>query len=743
MKASDSVSTATSSAARSPPETKFTPRAEPDGVHKTNALYNYLRELARGKAPAIAETAKLFAAHESKLSPQQRLVIHAALAESDLRLRNDIAGFKKRVETCKAMTDPNASDERSRARFESTKASTIVGMLGELMKYDLDQAQELVHANTARFSKAQKLDLLKERVMAALVRKDRAAFSAAFADYQKTPDAVARLRHYAEISRQLARDDKDAAERILRAALKNPAYNDAHRHKLLSTLRGLNRVRSFNYGFHRPGSYEKFKSLAQEDLAVIERGLAGGTIKRDYNLAINTYFDIAGTSADFGDYAFAQTMLSEARRGYPLDYRFVPLALRLALRSNSMEQVQAVVTPILENPKEREDNKRFLWGVIYVYSGKPLEGFDAAVFEGAKASSADRLAMLRRVSEALFYGGHYELCREIHREIFNNMFTPPAFKSYDVKYVKNAPKTADAWARSEFYDQWNLMETRFVPYGDGYDISSGVDIARHLKDAKKPEVDPAYRTGVHIVCANFGLHIFVRCDDPDVEEIVLGKRQGDSLEMLFRPGEDAAYHMWFFGAAPVDNEDPWVVDWATPSKRYRMTRDFLKKDAAATAEGFVAHTWIPWTAVYDKLPTDDNVWKFGMQRWGKARATLSGNVHELARALRLKFTFTPQELTSLKRTVATMSFNRYSKICRNKGEFIQTWNDKVLGDPGFYKAEVEDLIADLDAAGEKLMAPAPDAEIAAIYDRYVPQWAEIRYVIADRRTAYLKRQLLK
>jgi len=323
------------------------------------------------------------------------------------------------------------------------------------------------------------------------------------------------------------------------------------------------------------------------------------------------------------------------------------------------------------------------------------------------------------------------------------MFTPPAFKSYEVKYVKNAPKTADAWARSEFYDNWDLMETRFVPYGDGYDISSGVDIRRHLKDAEKPEVDPACRTGVHIVCDDFGLHIFVRCDDPDVEEVVLGKRKGDSLEMLLRPGEDAAYHMWFFGSPPVDIDDPWMVNWATPSKRYRMTYDFLKKDAAATADGFVAHTWIPWTAAYDKLPVDGNVWKFGMQRWGKARSTLSGNVHELERALRLKFAFTPQELTALKRTVAVMSFNRYDNIRRDRGEFIQTWNDEVLGDPDFYKVEVEGLIADLDAAGEKLTAPAPDAEIATIYDRYVPRWAEIRYVIADRRAAYLKRQLLK
>jgi len=379
--------------------------AEPDGVHRRNALYNFLRELAKGGGPATVETAKLFAAHENKLALQQRLAIRAAIAGSALRLDHDIEGLKEHLEACKAMIDPNAKDERARDRFENTKAETIAGMLSELMKYDLDEAKSLIGANAALFSDAQKLTLAKGRVMAALFLKDRAAFDTVFADFQKTPDAVARLRHYAEITRQLARDDRDAAERILRAALKDPAYNDLHRHQLLSMLRGLNRVRSFNYGFHRPGSYEKFKSLAQEDLAAVERGLAEGTIKRDYRLAIQTYFDIARTSADFGDYAFAQTMLSEARRDRPLDYRFVPLALRLALRANSMERVQTVVTPILENPKEKEDHKRFLKGVVHVYRGKPLGDFDAAVFGGAKASSAERLIMLRRVSEMLFHGG--------------------------------------------------------------------------------------------------------------------------------------------------------------------------------------------------------------------------------------------------------------------------------------------------------------------------------------------------
>ena len=717
--------------------------AEPESANKCNTLVSILRDLAGGTASQYAEAEKLFAAQQARLTAAQRLTMHAELAGNALRIGNDIARLKDHLEACKQLDDPNAKDERGKAAYAKNKADAIVGMLGNLMKYDLDEAMKLVVANTALFDDAQKLALIKQRVLAAMANKDRAAFDAALADFEKTPDPLAKLKHYAEIARELERDDKPAAEKILRDALQNPAYNDANRHELLAALRGLNRVSGFNYGFHTPGSYEKFKALALEDLAVIERGLAAGTLRRDRNLAVQTYLDIATAAAEFGDYAFAEKMLAEARSDNPLDYSFVPLALRLALRANSIDKVRAVADPILANPKESTANKTFLKAVLFVYAGKDLKQFDAEVYGDQKVVSADRMIMLRRVSETMFRADLYDFCRKLQDEVFNNMFTPPEFKRYDVRFVKNAPKTADAWARSEFYNKWDLMETRFVPYGDGYDLGNATDQTRHLKDVEKPQLKPEYRTGVHIAYDETGLHIYVRCDDPDVEEIVQGKRNGDSLELLFRPGEDAAYHSWYFEGPPANIDEPHLVNWATPTKHYRLTYDNFKKDAVATPEGVVVHTFIPWLAFYDNLPINGKIWKFGLQRWGKANSTLNGNVHELERALQLQFAFTPQELTSLKRNVAVMAFNRYNKIRQNQGDFIQTWNDKVLGDPEFYKAEVEGLVTELDEAGKNLMSPAPDAEIPGIFDRYAPQWAEIGYVIADRRTAYLKKQMLR
>ena len=109
--------------------------------------------------------------------------------------------------------------------------------------------------------------------------------------------------------------------------------------------------------------------------------------------------------------------------------------------------------------------------------------------------------------------------------------------------------------------------------------------------------------------------------------------------------------------------------------------------------------------------------------------------------MRIKFNFTRDQLLSLKRRVAVMAFNRYNGLRRNDGDFIQSWNDKLLGDPGFYAAEVAPLLEKLDQAGKDLLAPCPDKEVEKYFTEFVPLWANIEYEIAARRTRYLNDRL--
>lgn len=715
----------------------------PDGQAAiSDAEFNRsLRQIPRDARNDPRETLqgyRQFLEKTEDLTRAQRLRLDKEIASRQLRVEGDVQAF---LDAMKAVLEPRDGE----APEAALTVKLTVAMLGELMKFDLPAALNFVAKHSVRFDDAQRVELAQARVQAAIFSGDWQEFSGALEAFEQTGDPVKRLPHYLAIANALKRENHAAAEELLRRALLLKEYNEAHQHQLLTGLRRLYPVRAFQYNrpFYTPGSYEKYKELALEDLAVVERGLANGTLSWSFGLALHTYRAIAQAAVDFGDYAFGAEVLRKAREKYPLAFHFVPLALQMSLRSGDLEQVKAVAIPVIENPKEREDNKQFLRALLHLAEANPMEDFDGVVFGATEFAPADRLAMLQRVSETMFLAGRYDVCRRIQSEIVENMFKPSLSKRYQVEFAANAPRSADAWARSEFYDRWDRMETRFEPYGNGYDISHAVDVSRHLKEAESPEIDPAYRTGVYVLYDLDGVHVFIRCDDPQIESILLGEGSAGGLELLFRPSDEAAYHSIYFRAPPLDTEDPYEVDWASPSKNYRLTRDCFVKDAAATPEGFVAHTFIPWLSFYNNLPVDGRVWRFGMQRWGKARVTLSGNVHELSRTLQLEFDFAPQTLAAIKRRLAIKAFHRYDGIRQDAGGFIQTWNDPVLGDPEFYQACVTPLLTELDDAGKRLLETTTVDEAAEICNDYLPRWAGIKYEIAERRADWLREHLLR
>lgn len=706
--------------------------AIPASPQKTYVMINVIKELAKTD---FSEAEKLLAGDSEQFNASNLIQIHENMATSALWNIDDPKKFIAHFNALKDLTNPDAKTDQQKTAFSTQKTRSLTVLLGEYAKYDFTAAKKLFYDNKNLFDEQQTYAVNRAFAVAAIATRDRKAFDAEVKFLLAMPFSAEKVTAIRETAEALGKLDAPAAEKLLRDELQNPKLDDKQRFDLVLAIRNLNNVNAFIYVFPKQDGYAKYKALTEELLAI----LAKGTVKPDSNIA-NFYFQTAKNAYDFGDFKFSDEMLSKAQEIQPANYTFVMLSVQSALRKNDRSAVEAALKKIIDNPKENEANRTLSEAILFFDSGKPISEFDKA-FAEKKYSPEQKMLLLRKVSELMFKAGRYEVVRAISAEIKNNMFTPVVKKSYDVKYVKNAPKTADSWARSEHYGNWNAMETRFEAYGNGYDISNDIDAKRHLKGAVQPVLDDANKTGVHIICDDEGVHIYVRCNDPAIQEVVLGKRDAGSLEMYLKPAKDAAYHSWYFGALP-DTDEPHLVNWATPTKNYRLTYDYFKKDAMTTPDGVVAHTYIPWMMFYDKLPVGGNVWKFGMQRWGKDARTLSGDVHNMEQMLELKFVFTPEQMTALKRNVAISAFNRYNKVRQNKGGFIQTWNDNILGDQAFYKSELEGMINELDEAGVKLMSPAPDSEINGIFEKYVPLWGEISYVIADKRSAYLKKQLL-
>lgn len=703
----------------------------PAGTRAAESLFGELTHVHRGEAELTLAEA-LFGKIETRVAPETRLRQLALLATRSLDKAADPARFTRHFEQVASTKVPDdlASDERKTASFQTRRLDELSAMLNQMGLFDPEEGLRLLNRHASMFDDRRKGAVLAGCAKGFVERKERARFDAVAADLRKLP-ADLRDPPLCDVMLALARVDAGAAEAVLRAELAAPGTPDAARARYLDTLMSpaLCGLTTFNYGFHKPGAYETYKALVKARLELVDKGIAPRL--HPGMIEVLAYYD---------DLDLAEEVIRRAIALNPRDFNLLYLAARVAaaapdgtpVATSRLDQALAVSRTSAQTNEIR--------AVSAFLRGEGLAGF-AKAFPPAALDSAARLALLRKTSLFLFQARRFDDSRAILHEITGSLYAPEPDKVHVATYVPQAPTTADGFVRTPFYNDWSRMETRFVPYGDGYNESRETDAKRHLKDAEQPKTDPAFRTGIRVLYDEQGVHVFIRCDDPGIGEVTLGKRNAGGLEIVFRPGrDDIAYHSIFFDALPGTG-DPHQVDWNLPGRHYRLTEDSFVKDTAVTREGVVAHLGIPWTTVYDHLPADGNPWLFGLQRaCPGGMQTISGLVHELSRGLRLEFPFTPDQLTGLKRAIAIAAFNRYQAVRNNKGKFLQTWNDPVLGDPPFYAAEVAPLLEALDAAGVRLMAPAPDAEVETLFRESVPLWAEIAYEVAERRTRYLNTQ---
>lgn len=371
-----------------------------------------------------------------------------------------------------------------------------------------------------------------------------------------------------------------------------------------------------------------------------------------------------------------------------------------------------------------------------------LSRFDSE-FPEWKNSPREKLSVIRDASCLLMDAHCYDLAQTIDKNICKDLFVPVETKYYDVAFVDAAPSSAGAWIASEYYNDWDKMEQRFFPYSDQYLVSEVCDL-QHLKGVEHKTLKEEYRTGIHFLADPDGLHIYVRCNDPAMDEVISGKRSAGGLECYFKPSYDAAYHMWFCNDLP-ETKDPHHVDFKAPTDNYALTYDFLKKDAALTREAAVAHFLIPWEYFLSFLPLDGNAhpyWYYGMQRWCGDSRTLSGHVHELERMLRLRFHFTPEQADTVKRRICSKTFHRYSQLRNDRNRSIMAWSTPLLGDPEFYREKLLPILEDLDKAGNEI-EKADSRTLDRLFKEKAPLWHNILRKVDSVRTEYLRQSLLQ
>ena len=669
-----------------------------------------------------------------------RMDLNSRLASVCARLC-DYEGLAKRLRLIIDEVPEKAEDKANpKSAFNRCRSRMALSAINDCLTFRRKEAQAFFEEFKGLFGEDQVNAFYYNLAKSFIASKDRKGFDGILKKVKGYPSDK-RTGPYCKLLSQLHNFDSKLACQLVDEALADKSLKPAQRAAYLATKQSFYAPGTFAYiGFNVPGKYEAYRSIIRERIALMK----ANKDDKDCDFMRDRWFkDIVDTVIWFDDLKFADELIGMKLAAEPKNRDILERQAQVrGIRGDAKGAVKSLEA-VLATPRCSAGITNSTLPVIAFLKGQGINGFNAAVAP-LKLNSVERLRALRRTSRQLFKMRRYDDCRVIINEIYQNMYLKEPERICKATYVANAPQSADGFTRTPFYEDWGSMVTEFKVYGDGYSERASKDETRHLKDAVQPVPNPDYKTGVRVLYDEMGVHVFVRCEDPDIADIKLGKKDAGSLEFFFRPGNaEKPYHSIFFTKLP-NTDDPHAANWSMPGRHYRRTQDCFEKDAVLTDKGCVAHLSIPWMSFYDDLPVNGNNWVLGVMHWGSGYFLSSGGiVHELSRGLSVRFEMTPKQIADLKRNVSITAFNRYNKIRHNEGDFLLTWKDPLLGDPDFFKDEVEPLIKELDAAGEKLLAPASDKEVETIYKNIVPLWAEIKFEVDERRARYLRKRLFK
>lgn len=319
----------------------------------------------------------------------------------------------------------------------------------------------------------------------------------------------------------------------------------------------------------------------------------------------------------------------------------------------------------------------------------------------------------------------------------------PETKIYDCRYVENAPPGAGGWFTSEMLKDKENREARFSDYNKKSAAMLFADITagRSAASGKKKLRDYyLHNTAFYMVYNDKGWHIFFLSGEENIEDILADGKSAGALEVFFTPGLNGeSYYQWI---SSLPDGKTSIYDWNSPHRGYRYLKDYFKTETVVSKKRIGTYVFIPWEALYDKLPLDGEAWRFSMIRWSTGGGfTWGGRVHETGQWGHIQWRKpSPEQTLKIKKNIVRRAWAKYNKT---KKELLSFWTDKELGDPDFYNQYLKAAVFRLDQP--KGLMSAPDKltgeQINELYKKYVHDWMEFDFMVAELRRGYLGNRL--
>ena len=304
-------------------------------------------------------------------------------------------------------------------------------------------------------------------------------------------------------------------------------------------------------------------------------------------------------------------------------------------------------------------------------------------------------------------------------------------KTYECRYMENAPYGVTAWSQSEMVKSGIGRESRFVPYNS--EAAKGLILdATALREVSSDPKLKGRDTSFYMVYDSRGWYIYIHCQEPQIQTF-LDEGKDVALEVFFSPGLERVpyYQMIVKQLARRVNH----YDWGMPHRHYRSLKDSARIQSLPIKSGFATFLFIPWEALYDRLPLSGEHWRFSMMRWGPSM-TWGGKVHDTGHFGLIHFQPpTASQRAEIEKRILRTAWFRFRAVARRHTAF---WSDEELGDLVFYNGVLKPVIDQYTALGESMGKPDGwSADTVKKGQAILGNWMEFRYKVAELRNEYL------
>ncbi len=382
--------------------------------------------------------------------------------------------------------------------------------------------------------------------------------------------------------------------------------------------------------------------------------------------------------------------------------------------------------------------------------GGDLTGTEKALDDVLKSagdiSTPEQLAIVQNANILFMSAREYDVAKVLKARADALIESSRAPNVYTCRFLAEVPKGAGAWAQSDFVKDPANANTRFFAYPGSEEekLIADMGAVRPLAE-KDPAVAKGREMALYMAYDTYGWHIFIRSDEPDIEQIMREDgRRGSTLEMYFAPGlKGENYYQWLVTLAQGKVD---IYHWNTPHRFYRYLENkvgSLQSETAVLKTGWGSCITIAWEAIYDKLPFtegNEDTWRFSTMRWGPVSLTWGGSVHEPGRWGMVKWQPpTPAQLTEIERNIVRKAWWRYQS---RKGQLTEFWKS-ARGDQAFYDGVLVPFFAKQDAFKEKMEQVTQwDAQtVADCFASQVPLWMELDYLVEEWRADFINRSV--